>query len=189
MGLAEDICSRGRHTACATGDGECASGGVTTACWSPLKRLWSRQTGLVEAEQAAGLDAVVAKLRERTCLWLRKLLFLQWPPACAATRSTRAKRKCRCSRRLKLLDRKGLGGDGMLQPVDGLGTTNPSLPNIFLPLSSKEESSFGTWSCGEGNRPGHDRTWWSREKMRWMCCCLLHCGRQHYAHIIGFHCR
>ena len=70
VGLAEDICSRGRH-ARATGDSECPSGGVTTACWSPLKRLWSGQTGLIEAEQAARLDAVVAKLRKRTRLRLR----------------------------------------------------------------------------------------------------------------------
>ena len=187
--LAEDICSRGRQ-ARATGDSECPSGGVTTARWSPLKRLWGGQTGLIEAEQAARLDAVVAKLRKRTRLRLRQLLLFQWPPACAAARSTRAKGKCWCSRGLKLLERKGLGGDGMLQPVDGLRTTDPSLPNVFLPLPSKEESSFGTWSCGEGNRPGHDGTWWSREKMRWMCCCLLHAGWKHrWTRLVvgGFH--
>ena len=39
----------------------------------------------------------------------------------------------------------------MLQPVDGLRTTNPSLPNVFLPLSCEEEGSFRTRSSGEGN--------------------------------------
>ena len=70
VGLAEDVCSRGGHAA-AAGDSQGACGGVTTACWSPLKRLWGRQTGLIEAEQAARLDAVVAKLGDWTCLGLR----------------------------------------------------------------------------------------------------------------------
>ena len=37
--LAEDICSRGGRAG--AGDGQGACGGVTTACRSPLKRLWS----------------------------------------------------------------------------------------------------------------------------------------------------
>ena len=140
MRLAEDV-GRGGGQAATTGDGEGARGGVAAACWSPLQWFWRGKTCLVEAEQAPGLDAVVAELGEGARLGLRQLLFLEMrPPPGAAARSTRAKGECWCGE----MHRKVLG---MLQPVDGLGTTDPPLANVFLPLPREEESGFGTRSC------------------------------------------
>ena len=135
MRLAEDV-GRGGGQAAAARDGEGARGGVAAACWSPLQWFC-----LVEAEQTPGLDAVVADLGEGARLGLRQLLFLEMrPPTGAAARSTRAKGECWCGE----MHRKVLG---MLQPVDGLGTTDPPLANVFLPLPREEEGGFGTRSC------------------------------------------
>ena len=65
MRLAEDV-GRGGGQAAAAGDGQGARGGVAAACWSPLQWFC-----LVEAEQAPGLDAVVADLGEGARLGLR----------------------------------------------------------------------------------------------------------------------
>ena len=139
MRLAEDVCRGGGQAAAAAGDGEGARGGVAAAWWSPLQRFWRGKTCLVEAEQAPRLDAVVAELGEGARLGLRQLLFLEMrPPPSAAARSTRAKGECWCGE----MHRKVL-----LQPVDGLGTTDPPLADVFLPLSREEESGFGTRSC------------------------------------------